>query len=122
MPRLEVLICDDSAQIRKLLRLVVEEAGYSVVSEAENGSEAITEAELHQPDVVLLDLSMPVMDGLEALPEIQRVAPTTRIVVLSGFDNDGLVVQAIGRGAESYVTKGGDPSEILAAVAGAGPS
>jgi DNA-binding NarL/FixJ family response regulator len=115
---LHVLVCDDSAHIRELVRLLLEMEGNSVVAEAENGRQAIVEAERHQPDVVLLDLSMPVMDGLEALPEIQRVAPEARVVVLSGFDNASLVAHALELGAESYVTKGGDPAEILAAVEG----
>ena len=118
MARLDVLICDDSTEIRELVRIVVEQDGNRVVGEAANGREAIAKAEERQPDVVLLDLSMPVMDGLEALPEIQRVAPAARVVVLSGFGHAGLVAQALNLGAERYVTKGGDPSEILAAVAG----
>jgi DNA-binding NarL/FixJ family response regulator len=113
-----VLLCDDSPQIRELVRVVLELEGNEVVSEAENGREAVDEAERLQPDVVLLDLSMPVMDGLEALPEIKRVAPRARIVVLSGFDNDRLVSQALALGADRYVPKGGDPDEIVDAVAG----
>jgi DNA-binding NarL/FixJ family response regulator len=113
-----VLLCDDSPQIRELVRIVLELEGNEVVSEAENGREAVVEAERLQPDVVLLDLSMPVMDGLEALPEIKRVAPEARIIVLSGFDNDRLVSQALALGADHYVPKGGDPNEIVDAVAG----
>ena len=113
-----VLLCDDSPQIRELLRIVLELEGNEVVSEAENGREAVDEAERLQPDVVVLDLSMPVMDGLEALPEIKRVAPHARIIVLSGFDNDRLVSQALALGADHYVPKGGDPNEIVDAVAG----
>lgn len=115
---IRVLLCDDSPQIRELVRIVLELEGNEVVSEAENGREAVDEAERLQPDVVLLDLSMPVMDGLEALPEIKRVAPEARIVVLSGFDNDRLVSQALALGADHYVPKGGDPDEIVDAVAG----
>jgi DNA-binding NarL/FixJ family response regulator len=113
-----VLLCDDSPQIRELVRIVLELEGNEVVSEAENGREAVDEAKRLQPDVVLLDLSMPVMDGLEALPEIKRVAPEARVVVLSGFDNDRLVSQALALGADLYVAKGGDPDEIVEAVAG----
>jgi DNA-binding NarL/FixJ family response regulator len=113
-----VLLCDDSPQVRELVRVVLELEGNEVVSEAENGREAVDEAERLQPDVVLLDLSMPVMDGLEALPEIRRVAPATRVVVLSGFDNQRLVSQALALGADDYVPKGGDPEEIVDAVAG----
>lgn len=113
-----VLLCDDSPQIRELVRIVLEVEGNEIVSEAENGLEAVEAAERLQPEVVLLDLSMPVMDGLEALPEIRRVAPEARIVVLSGFDNERLVSQALALGAERYVAKGGDPDEIVDAVEG----
>ena len=113
-----VLVCDDSPQIRELVRIVLELEGDEVVGEAENGREAVDEAERLQPEVVLLDLSMPVMDGLEALPEIRRVAPQARIIVLSGFDRDRLVSQALALGADHYVPKGGDPDEIVDAVAG----
>ena len=113
-----VLVCDDSPQIRELVRIVLELEGNEVVGEAENGCEAVDEAERLQPEVVLLDLSMPVMDGLEALPQIKRVAPQARIIVLSGFDNDRLVSQALALGADHFVPKGGDPDEIVDAVAG----
>ncbi|HEX2044039.1 MAG TPA: response regulator transcription factor [Gaiellaceae bacterium] len=116
-----ILLCDDSPKIRELVRVVLELEGKTVVAEAENGRDAVAAAERHQPDVVLLDLSMPVMDGLEALPEIRRVAPDARVVVLSGFENPALVSAALSLGAERYVTKGGDPAEIVAAVEG-GPS
>lgn len=115
-----VLLCDDSAQIRELVRTVLEHGGNEVVAEADNGLKAIEAAEREQPDVVLLDLSMPVMDGLEAMPEIRRVAPDARIVVLSGFDNRLLVAQALELGAVRFVVKGGDPSEIVGAVSEAG--
>jgi putative Holliday junction resolvase len=78
-----VVLCDDSAQLRELVRILLERDGHEVVGEAENGREAIAEAEKEQPDVVLLDLSVPVLDGLEALPEMRRVAPAAKVVVLS---------------------------------------
>jgi DNA-binding NarL/FixJ family response regulator len=116
MPGRRVLLCDDSAQLRELVRAVLEIEGNVVVGEAENGRDAIGQAERHQPDVVVLDLSMPVMDGLEALPEIRRVAPQAKVVVLSGFDNRALVEQALGLGAECFIEKGRSPHEIVAAV------
>ncbi|HEU4449711.1 MAG TPA: response regulator transcription factor [Gaiellaceae bacterium] len=111
-----VLLCDDSGTLRELLRVVLELEGHEVVAEAENGAEAVAAAEREQPDIVLLDLSMPVMDGLEALPEIRRVAPASRVVVFSGFDNEALVARALELGAIRYVAKGGDPDEIVGAV------
>jgi DNA-binding NarL/FixJ family response regulator len=115
-----VLLCDDSSQIRDLVRIVLELEGVEVVGEAGNGREAVERAAREQPDVVLLDLSMPVMDGLEALPEILRVAPGSKVVVLSGLDNRFLVERALEQGAVRYVLKGGDPGEIAGAVAEAG--
>lgn len=116
MSGVRVLVCDDSAQLRELVRVVLELEGNEVVAEARNGQEAVEQAERHQPDVVLLDLSMPVMDGLEALPEIRRVAPVARVVVLSGFGNRGIVERALALGAKSFVEKGRAPDEIVAAV------
>jgi DNA-binding NarL/FixJ family response regulator len=82
-----VLLCDDCVPVRELVRLVLELEGIEVVGEVGDGGAAIEEAGRCQPDVVLLDLSMPAMDGLEALPEICRAAPHAKVVVLSGFDN-----------------------------------
>ncbi|HYY74726.1 MAG TPA: response regulator transcription factor [Gaiellaceae bacterium] len=111
-----VLLCDDCAPVRELVRLVLELEGIDVVGEAGDGGAAIEEAGRCQPDVVLLDLSMPAMDGLEALPEIRRVAPQAKVVVLSGFDNPVIVERALELGAVRYVEKGGRPEEIVAAV------
>lgn len=116
MPGLKVMLVDDSALIRELVRIVLEDGGNAVVAEARTGREAVAVAERHQPDVVLLDLSMPEMDGLEALPEIRRVAPDTQVVVLTGFDNPVLAAQALELGASRYVVKGAPPAEIVTAV------
>jgi DNA-binding NarL/FixJ family response regulator len=116
MPGARVLLCDDCAPVRELVRLVLESEGIEVVGEVGDGGAAIQEAERCQPDVVLLDLSMPAMDGLEALPEIRRAAPRARVVVLSGFDNPVIVERALELGAVRYVEKGCRPEEIVAAV------
>jgi DNA-binding NarL/FixJ family response regulator len=111
-----VLLVDDVKDIRDMLRLILEVTpGFSVVSEAANGRLAIEQAALQQPDVVFLDLAMPVMDGLEALPEIRRVAPGARILVSSGFDYT-MARRAIELGAHGSILKGGKASEIVAAI------
>jgi two-component system, chemotaxis family, chemotaxis protein CheY len=113
-----VLICDDNEAIRKLLSTVVDnEPGLQVVGEAADGNEAIVEAIGLKPDVILLDLAMPKRNGLEALPELRRVAPDARIVVLSGFTSANVAEEVLALGAARYVEKGADPDAIVAAIA-----
>lgn len=99
-----------------MLRLILElRPGFAVAGEAANGEQAIEQAESTQPDVVVLDLAMPVMDGLQALPEIRRVAPRARILVSSGYDYT-MARQALDLGAHASIVKGGKASEIVAAI------
>ncbi len=114
---ISVLICDDLAAMRMLLGVAVElRQGLRVVGEARDGNEAVAEAERLQPDVVLLDLSMPRRTGLDALPEIRRVAPATRVIVLSGFLASTIAEQALELGAALYIEKGADPDVIADAI------
>lgn len=102
-----VLIVDDVADIRMLLRMALSvESDLEVVAEAGDGLEAISQAELHQPDLVVLDLSMPVLDGLEALPRILAAAPKAKVVVVSGFAKSRMSTAALEAGAVGYVEKG----------------
>lgn len=112
-----VLICDDNEAIRRLLSEVVSgDPGLRVVGEAADGNEAIVEAIALQPDVILLDLAMPKRSGFEALPELRRVAPDARIIVLSGFASANVAEEVIALGATSYVEKGADSAAIVAAI------
>ena len=112
-----VLICDDNDAIRRLLTTIVAgDPGLRVVGEAADGNEAIIEALALHPDVILLDLAMPRRSGLEALPELRRVAPEARIVVLSGFTSANVAEEVVALGAASYVEKGADPAAIVAAI------
>ncbi|GAC1479661.1 MAG: hypothetical protein PVSMB9_03580 [Candidatus Dormibacteria bacterium] len=111
-----MLLVDDVKDIRDMLRLILEiRPGFAVVGEAANGKQAIDEAQSSQPDVVFLDLAMPVMDGLEALPEIRRVAPLSRILVSSGYDHT-MARRAMALGADASITKGGQAREIVEAI------
>lgn len=109
-----VLLADDADRLRSLYRAVLEDDGrYQVVAEAADGEEAIQAADAHEPDLVLLDLSMPRLDGLEALEGIHEVAPDTEVIVLSGFQKDRFGDQARELGAVGYIEKGGSPQELL---------
>lgn len=112
-----VLICDDVEAVRGLLAMIVKwRPGLRVVGEAEDGDQAIAQAERLQPDVILLDLSMPRKTGLDALPEIRRVAPNAKVVVLSGFAESMLASEVLAQGAHRYLEKGVHPDVIAAAI------
>jgi DNA-binding NarL/FixJ family response regulator len=104
---IRVLLADDTAEIRRLLRINLELDGrFEVVGEAADGAEAVALSGSLFPDVVVLDLAMPVMDGLQAAPAIRRSAPTARILVLSGFDHSRMEARAREQGADGYLEKG----------------
>lgn len=111
-----VFLVDDVPDMRMLLRLVLEaDPELRVVGEAGDGAVAVEEIGRAQPDIVLLDLSMPGMDGLEAIPLIHEVAPGTRIVVFSGYTAGRMAETALARNAARYVEKGSD-IELLPAI------
>jgi signal transduction histidine kinase len=111
------LVVDDHEDLRLLLRLVLERSGrFEVVAEAADGRAALELAELHDPDLILLDLSMPRMDGLEALPALRRIVPDARLVVLSGYAAAGAAGPAARAGADAYLEKGMSPEEMLRAI------
>lgn len=112
-----VLIVDDAEDLRLLLRLRMDlSPSLEVVGEAADGATAIEEARRLQPDVVILDMAMPVMDGLQALPLIREAAPQVRVVVLSGFNEGTMARNARQAGADHYVVKGGRLAELVALV------
>jgi PAS domain S-box-containing protein len=102
-----ILLVDDNTDVRRLLRTKLEGTGFhEIVGEAADGQEAIEMAQLLQPDVVLLDLAMPHMDGLQALPKILAAVPDVRVIVLSGFDQETMAEKAFALGAHAYLEKG----------------
>lgn len=113
-----VVIVDDTYDLRELLRLALTRGGMEVVGEAGDGLTGIEAVRLERPDVVLLDLSMPIMDGLEALPSIRRLVPAAKIIVLSGFGATQMSERALATGADGYLQKGMSLKRILEYVNG----
>lgn len=105
--RLRVVLADDTKEYRDLLRIILEHDGrFEVVGEAATGEEAVEVTGAERPDAIVLDLAMPVMDGLQAIPLLLECSPETAIVVLSGFARGQLDGEALSRGASAYVEKG----------------
>ena len=113
-----ILIVDDAEDIRMLLRLKLANQGsYDVVGEAVDGLDAVDRARELRPDLVLLDMAMPRMDGLQALPLIREAVPHVRVIVLSGFNQATLEEEAMAAGADRYVVKGGSMRDLLDVIA-----
>jgi NarL family two-component system response regulator LiaR len=114
---IRVLITDDHAVVREGLRgLITSEPGMEVVGEASNGLEAVEKAHTLRPDVILLDLMMPRMTGMEAIVEIKRENPEARIMILTSFAEDDKVFPAIKAGALGYLLKDSSPEQLLQAI------
>jgi DNA-binding NarL/FixJ family response regulator len=111
------VIIDDTPDLRDLLRMALQRRGeFQVVAEAENGREGIEVVRTQQPELVLLDIAMPVMDGLEALPQIREVASLATVVMLSGFNATEMAERALSLGAHGYIQKGTPIRQLLEKV------
>ena len=114
---IRVLIADDHAIVRKgICALLATEPDIEVVGEAQDGQEAITEAQRLQPDVILMDLAMPRLDGLEATRHITTHQPSARILVLTSFTSDDKVFPSLRAGALGYLLKDSGPEELVEAI------
>jgi NarL family two-component system response regulator LiaR len=115
--RITVLICDDQAIVRKGIRaLLATEPNIEVIGEAENGQEAVSQVKELRPDVILMDLVMPEVDGVEATRRITGHQPAARILVLTSFATDDKVFPAIKGGALGYLLKDSSPEELVQAI------
>lgn len=112
METVRIVIADDVADIRDLLKVCLIGSEFDVVGEAGDGAEAIRMVTQEEPQAIVLDLSMPVMDGLQAIPEIRRASPGTKILVLSGFSNEVMEHRALSLGADAYLEKGTGLEEV----------
>lgn len=117
MARLRILLADDHTVVRQGLRKVLEERPeWEVVAEAGDGREAVRQAELHKPDVAIIDVAMPLLNGIEATRQINRRAPASRILVLSMHADEAYVTQILQAGATGYLLKDSADVDLIQAV------
>jgi len=117
MKQITVLVADDHAVFREgLCMLLSQEPDMKVVGEAVDGHQAIAMAEALRPDIMLLDVRMPRLDGLKALPRIRLKSPETKILILSGFLEDDFIVEALQNGAKGYLVKTLSTGDLLKAI------
>lgn len=114
---IRVLVVDDHPIVQRgLASVLTARNGFHVIGEASNGTEAVIKARSLRPDVILMDLVMPQMDGLEAIRQIRSEDPTARILVLTSFDEDSRVAAAIKTGALGYLRKDSSPDDLFMAI------
>jgi DNA-binding NarL/FixJ family response regulator len=117
MKTIRILLADDHTVVRKGLRLLLEsQTGFEVIADACDGRETIALAEQHLPDVVVLDVAMPILNGIEAARQISSKLPSTAIVFLSMHSDEGYVLKALKSGARAYLLKDSAEQDLIAAV------
>lgn len=114
---IRILVADDHPVVREGLVMILEtQPDFLVVGEAENGGDAVRMTAQLQPDVILLDLEMPELDGVEAMQQLQNICPEVSVLVFTAFDTDDRIVGAVQAGAKGYLLKGAPRDEIFKAI------
>lgn len=112
-----ILIVDDSRTSRKILRGILEENGHVIIDEAKNGQEGVQKFQACKPDVVTMDITMPVLDGMEALKMIKAFNSNAKVIMVTAAGQKNKMIECIKLGADEFLTKPFDKSEIAAVVA-----
>lgn len=111
------VIVDDATFIRQVLRKIIEEnTSYSVVGEADDGIKAIDQARIHKPDVMTVDITMPNMDGIQAIQEIKKICPLTKIIVVSAMSQQAMIIDAVKAGADDFIVKPFDKNRVQQSI------
>lgn len=114
---IKVLLVEDHTMIRMGTALVIEKApGISMVAEAENGQQGVEMAQKYNPDVILMDIGLPVIDGIEATRQIKEADSNAKILIFTSRDNDDDVFAALAAGADGYIMKGATPEQLTSAI------
>jgi two-component system chemotaxis response regulator CheY len=117
MKEITFVIVDDAVFMRTIIRKMIEQVEeYKVLGEASNGRDAIEAAAKFQPDIMTLDITMPELDGIQAVPEIMKVSPKTRIIMVSAMGQQSMVIEAIKMGAKDFVIKPFEKSRVYQAI------
>ncbi|MCF6335923.1 MAG: response regulator [Spirochaetales bacterium] len=116
MDSLKILIVDDLSFMRDAIRNILESSGISNIDEAENGREAFSAYKREKPDIVLMDITIPVLDGLESLRIIRRYDETAKVIMCSAIGQQKYLIRAIQLGARDFILKPFQPERILSAI------
>ena len=111
-----VLICDDAAFMRMMIKNVLVKGGYNVVGEAENGAKAVEKYKELSPDLVLRDITMPEMDGIQALKEIKKIDGGAKVIMCSAMGQQAMVIESIQAGAKDFIVKPFQEDRVIEAV------
>lgn len=111
-----ILICDDAAFMRMMIKDILTKNGYNVAGEAENGARAVEKYNELKPDLVLMDITMPEMDGIQALKKIRENDPSALIIMCSAMGQQAMVIESIQAGAKDFIVKPFQADRVLEAV------
>ena len=111
-----ILICDDAAFMRMMIKDILTKNGYEIAGEAENGAKAVEKYNETKPDLVLMDITMPEKDGIQALKEIKAADPSAAVIMCSAMGQQAMVIEAIQSGAKDFIVKPFQAERVLEAV------
>ena len=111
-----ILICDDAAFMRMMIKDILSKNGYNVAGEAENGIKAVEKYKEVSPDLVLMDITMPEMDGIQALKEIKKVDAGAKVIMCSAMGQQAMVIESIQAGAKDFIVKPFQAERVIEAV------
>ena len=111
-----ILICDDAAFMRMMIKDILTKNGYNIAGEAENGAKAVEKYNELKPDLVLMDITMPEMDGIQALKKIKETDPNASVIMCSAMGQQAMVIESIQSGAKDFIVKPFQADRVLEAV------